>query len=1133
LPVSRQYTNPYSIVHSGSPQVSLNHRILLSATSIIALAAGAALPTTPAIAVPTLDVCAAAAPGDTVTIGPDAGAYPAGIVCSVQDITLVLQGDSDAPAIINTTTNTGLSVPLSGLDGPVTLNAEAGSSIATSGVSLNGVQIGTAVGPVSINMAGDVATGGDYSVGILVTSDTGAVDVDVSGSVSTAGIESHAISTYASQGNTDITLLGSVETGGPGSQGIHALNHYGDVAVTVGEDANVSTLGEGALGIWGQSQYGNVTVNVDGTVDTAQTYSYGVVVLVSGENDATVNIGGAVTTTGENAHGVKLNGSDGLATANVSGAVITTGEGAGGVGAQVADGTASINVSGSIATSGAVATGASADAKYGHADIDVSGSVVTTGDYSSGVTATSKYAASVNVEGSISTSGVYAAGVYASSTHPGVLGEQTVSVTVNDVSTTGDTSHAISTWSETGDTQITVTGNVLTTGNYSHGIWARSSEGNISVDVSGSVSAIGEGAHGIAAESTGAVDITVDGTVIGGINGAGINLFTPSETHITINEGASVSAASGRAIDTGFTSDPQSDDTLDVLGAIVGDVFLHDGSSHVTFGATADLSGLGVFDAGDDNEVDDGFVDFLVFNGTTGTVYDTTFINFESITLDGAAITILHGDGTILGTSQGDNCGISLLHGSVLDLSAGTGVLGNINVDDTSRLVAGGTLAAPQVLQRSLRLSGELDLVNNAPTAYVNIARNLESTDGTLSVDAGIGAAGDPITGDMVVVDGDLTGTLTLQVNTVGEAGAQTDDPLLVVLGDASQGDVVLGQRVDHGIYVYGLEEDDQAWYLVNDHIFEQVSAYETITSVLGTQNVSSVGTLRQRVGAASVWDAGARMAQGVWFRGQYDDTKGDAGIGENAGAFNADRLFGQLGFDLFSHEGQNTTIIASVFGTLGSSDVDNRDEAGAATGGANINDYGVGLGLTVYHGGNFFLDAVFQALWQDVDFKSANGVTAQTDANSLMGSLEVGYNFDLNGGWHLSPEAQIIFGSLDLDDYVDSDAIIVTHGGSGGDKAKSVVGRLGMTLEHNDGGNFIGYVKLAISNEFEGEGEMVFNGQTVSWDYSGTGGEVQLGGSYKIGERSHIFGEFTYADKFSGQGLRNIGGKAGVKVGF
>ena len=171
----------------------------------------------------------------------------------------------------------------------------------------------------------------------------------------------------------------------------------------------------------------------------------------------------------------------------------------------------------------------------------------------------------------------------------------------------------------------------------------------------------------------------------------------------------------------------------------------------------------------------------------------------------------------------------------------------------------------------------------------------------------------------------------------------------------------------------------------------------------------------------------------------------------------------------------------------------------------------------------------MFQASWQDIDFASAGGVTGETDADGLSGSVELGYNFELSNGWYLAPQAQLVFGSIDIDDYVDSDAIAVVQIG----KAKSVLGRLGLTLERNSGGNFIGYLRAGVSEEFKGDGQLVFNDQVVGWDYGSTSIELLLGGSYKMGENSHIFAEFNYADHLRGPGIRRVGGKAGVRIGI
>jgi len=1292
---------PVTSVHPefGAREATLIKRpatTLLAATSVVALTNGLAPLDAQAV-----DACAPAVPGDTVIVLPDAGQFPTGITCDVNDVTLVLQGDSDAPVIIDTDAAHGVLFEPMPTSGAATFVGEGSTSVTVSDPFYHGVIVASVDGPVDATMAGNVTTSGDYSVGIIGASYYGDVSIDVSGNVDILGDgdsigDSPGIHVHAHYGAVDVTLSGNVVTAPKYSAGIDVQAHFGpvdvdvtgsiqtmgrqsagifsvntgnvadpatvDVSVSGGTiataglasagivagsqydavnvtltDSSITTTGERGDGIYAASgaagitvladdasdidtqgysatavtaraRGGDVSITMDGDAATAGQFAGGVQAIAEEEGNVFVAIGGSVATLGDNAQGVHASAGEGTAEVHVSGSISTQGERAGGVDAR-SDAAVIIAIDGSVETEGAYSNGVDVDAKYneGSADISVSGSVATIGDGSNAIDVDVKYSADIDVAGTLTTRGNNAIGIHSSS-HEAILSSTNVSGDIetfgeeawgiaasNDygaqnvnvsgsVTTHGDYSravHAISRGNDApyyggvnidvsgavvsagdysagvagyaygGDVDIDISGNVSTQGVYSHGVMAMADGGVVDIRVTGAIAATGADSTGIFAYATGsthvevndvlggfdgvdawaganALTVTVNGAVVGG-TGAGIRTQAPYGASIVVSGTGSVSAASGIAIDTAVNNDYSADDSVAVSGSVVGDVFLHNGSDRVTFTASADVSGLGVIDGGDDNSVDDGFIDRLLLEGTQGSVTGTTFLNFEDIVLrDGADITITDIDGTPLQASYANGFGLHLEDGSKLDLSSGIDVLANIDINDTSLLVTGGTTDSPHRLDGWVYLEGGISMASGAPTGNTRIADFLASEGGSLTVDAGIGAGGEPITADVLVVEGDLDGDLNIFVNTLDEVGLETDDPLFVVQGEVS-GDVQLGHRVDHGIYYFGLEEDDQAWYLVNDGIFEQVSAYESVTSLLGVQNQQTIGSLRQRVGARSVWDAKNRTAQAVWVQGEYQDARGDSGIGDHSGGFSGDRLFAQLGIDVVAFETGETTFVASVFGTLGNSDLDARDMSGAATGGADIDDYGVGVGITLYHGGNFYLDAVFQASWQDIDFASAGGVTGETSADGLSGAIELGYNVDLSNGWSLAPQAQLVLGSIDIDDYVDSDAIAVAQIG----KAKSVLGRFGLTLERNTGGNFIGYLRTGISEEFKGGGQLVFNGQTVGWDYGGTSIEVLLGGSYRLGENSHIFAEFNYADHLSGPGIRRTGGKAGLRIGF
>jgi len=762
--------------------------------------------------------------------------------------------------------------------------------------------------------------------------------------------------------------------------------------------------------------------------------------------------------------------------------------------------------------------------------IDVAGDIVTSGDRSPGIRFINwqddgEGDTVIDVSGSISTSG----DGYSTDNYTGI-GNQGIAVHTKYNDTFIDVSGTVTTSGENaagilsghkygGTTTITSTGAVMATGEEAIGIEVEAYDGvYVQVtDVSGTY-------HGLDISTVeGPVEVTVDGTVVGGIDGGGIVITAPVSSSTAINADGSVGAASGLAIDTTFYDDTESEDSVTSYGVIAGNIVLGDGSDSVLFGDDADLSLLGTVDGGDDTSVADGFIDTLTFNGITADIAPDGFENFELFVVDDAQIT-LSGAGMLM-TSGDDGYGAFVQNNSWLGFGMGVDLEGNLHVDATSAVSGAG---ANPTVYGDLFLEGAIDLVDGSADDTFTVTGNALSDGGVLAVDAGFSGFS-AITGDGLVIEGDLTGDLLVDVNLLEEVSPEVDDPLVVVEGEVD-GTVSLLNPIQ-GIVSFDLKEDgdSQRWYLVNDGVLYPVNAYEALNSVVGAQLLRSMGTLRQRVGAPSMWDPKERVEEGLWFRGVYDHSKGDAGLTENAGRFKGDRIFGQLGLDLLNGEKDDRSWVGTVFGTIGSSEVDNFDIAGARVGETEVDDYGFGVGFTWYRGGNFFIDAVFQMLWHDINMESLGNITANTDGDTIMASLEAGYRFDLDDGWYLSPEAQVIWSRTDIDDYEDSVVLAVVHG----NKGKSVVGRFGMTLEKDDGDDFVGYLKASLVNEFEGDGGLWINGQLVGYDHSGAALELQAGGAWRLSERTYLFGEFSYTDDFSNSDVKIIGGKLGAKTTF
>lgn len=436
--------------------------------------------------------------------------------------------------------------------GNVTVQSDSVSTRSNSGYGVSaqtGWGASNATGSAFIDST-RVRTSGDFAIGLFgQTSGTGTVTVH-NGSVETAGINSHGIYAVSVQGAAEVDSDSVLVTGNNavgilarGAQGARVRSRQvraeggthvyedGSIGYTYGISAqggnglvdidsdSVATTGEHALGIRVAS--GAAAMLRSGSVSTGGDFADGI--SVNGINDGgTVSVTSSnVTTLGRYADGIRIN----TGTADVSidsDTLSVSGEGANGIIALSWQGdlllrSSSItsNYDGALPAdnadhgdlNGVAGAGLWASSSLGSVEIH-SDSIVTLGEAAYGLGAETGWDASgasgtVKVySNSIRTHGDGAYGIYANTS-----GSGPISVESGQVLTGGD--YAIGVFARsTGTANVVVDNNMVTTaGLNSHGIYAVSALG-ISDVTSGTAHTTGENAHGILAR--GAQGVSVD-----------------------------------------------------------------------------------------------------------------------------------------------------------------------------------------------------------------------------------------------------------------------------------------------------------------------------------------------------------------------------------------------------------------------------------------------------------------------------------------------------------------------------------------------------------------------------------------------------------------------------------------------
>jgi fibronectin-binding autotransporter adhesin len=251
------------------------------------------------------------------------------------------------------------------------------------------------------------------------------------------------------------------------------------------------------------------------------------------------------------------------------------------------------------------------------------------------------------------------------------------------------------------------------------------------------------------------------------------------------------------------------------------------------------------------------------------------------------------------------------------------------------------------------------------------------------------------------------------------------------------------------------------------------------------------------------------------------DTWKGTAGFDGQFHESDAGRLIGSLS----AHYSHGSAEISSFFGD-GSIDTDG---------------YGLGGTLTWYGQNGFYLDGQAQATWYDSDLRSSTLGTNLAEGSDGFGyalSLETGKRIGLNQNWTLTPQAQLAYSSVDIDDFTDPFGAAISFGS--GDSLK---GRIGLSADYQnaweDGAGRMTRTNLyGIANlyyEFLDGTDTDVSGVNFASENDRTWGGIGAGGSYNWNDDKYsLYSELSlntslsnFADSYS------VNGTAGFRVKF
>lgn len=287
------------------------------------------------------------------------------------------------------------------------------------------------------------------------------------------------------------------------------------------------------------------------------------------------------------------------------------------------------------------------------------------------------------------------------------------------------------------------------------------------------------------------------------------------------------------------------------------------------------------------------------------------------------------------------------------------------------------------------------------------------------------------------------------------------------------------------------LFDQNNIGYVANVKQNSSTTTIDNIKNIAATAIVAwrqEDSTLSQRLGELRESDGG----QGIWVRMSRGEFEYD---GEYKNQYN----FFQMGYDWAAGSWHYGAAVSHNDGqtTYTHGDGENRS--------TSLSLYGTWLGDKGH-----YADIVLKQgrLSNDFDIYTEAGHTSgDYDAWGTSLSGEYGMKVDLDGGWYVTPQAQLTLMRIGGEDYTTNNGIKVNQ-----DSLESAVGRIGFEVGKriSDSGSI--YAKASLLHDFAGSADtyLSLNGLTNSYhqDIGDTWCEAGIGFNYKTSENSYVYAD-------------------------
>lgn len=388
-----------------------------------------------------------------------------------------------------------------------------------------------------------------------------------------------------------------------------------------------------------------------------------------------------------------------------------------------------------------------------------------------------------------------------------------------------------------------------------------------------------------------------------------------------------------------------------------------------------------------------------------------------------------------------------------------------------------------------------IDIENYSGSGYINFTAENTDNDGVLDFantgDVTIGKAEAGSSVNLGVINNTVN---TLDIEKTEENLNAIAEKIVYVANDGNLGGKV---TVKEGLITPEASGDlmfdgNKQGYVTNitggDRVTKTMDAMKNLaaTAIVAWRQEDS--TLSQRLGELRESDGG----QGIWVRMSRGEFEYD---GEYKNQYN----FFQMGYDWAAGSWHYGAAVSHNDGqtTYTHGDGENRS--------TSLSLYGTWLGDKGH-----YADIVLKQgrLSNDFDIYTEAGHTSgDYDAWGTSLSGEYGMKVDLDGGWYVTPQAQLTLMRIGGEDYTTNNGIKVNQ-----DSLESAVGRVGFEVGKriSDSGSI--YAKASLLHDFAGSADTYLShkGLTNSYhqDIGDTWCEAGIGFNYKTSENSYVYAD-------------------------